>query len=220
MELEEKEPARVFIVDPHPLLREGLAAEIACQRDMEICGEAGNATEARAKIASTAPDLVVFEVSRKHELDWQFIDDIQRRKTAPRVLVLSGLEEDVHAQRALAAGASGFVSKERTGDTIVDAIRLVLQGNVYFRSESIGAPLGESVDRFDGLRAVQTTLTERELQVFQLIGRGFPSKKIARRMNISVNTVDSYRAKIKKKLNLKTGADLTHRAIRWVMMKE
>jgi DNA-binding NarL/FixJ family response regulator len=207
----------VFIVDDHPIVREGLVQQINRCPDLVVCGEANEAREAFAVINKLAPDLVVVDINLPGRSGLELIKDLRALHPRLPLLVLSMHEESVFAERALRAGARGYVSKQAGGDRFIEAVRRVLNGQVYM-SEAVAALV---IDTFTGRRvrgsgSPISLLTDRELEVFNLIGQAKEAKEIARRLGMSAKTVEAHRASIKRKLRLKTGPELTRRAVLWV----
>lgn len=213
-------PARkcILIVDDHPAVREALAIRISKTTDLEVCGEAEDVASATSLAASLQPDVIIIDLTLKHGSDG--IDLIKRIKTRnpnARMLVWSMHSESIYAQRALRAGALGYITKEQATDRIVEAIREVLDGKVY-----LSPAMTENVLRYSvGKKGKQVarpaidSLSDRELEVFRQIGRGAKTKEIAAVMHLSVKTVETYRVRIREKLGLNSGSELAHHAILW-----
>jgi DNA-binding NarL/FixJ family response regulator len=215
----DKPVAKILIVDDHPAVREGLGILISRQRDLEVCGEAADVPKALQLVAATNPDAAVIDISLETGNGIDLIKRIKARNAGVRMLVWSMHNENLYAERALRAGAMGYIHKREATSKIVDAIRLVLQDKVYL-SESIAARmLRRTVGRVGP--AMESTsvesLSDRELEVFQLIGQGLDTHQVAEKMCISTRTVESYRSRIKEKLNLEKGADLFRQAVQWAM---
>ena len=216
MTLEQKSSGRVTvaIVDDHPLVREGLAARISSQPDMEVCGEAADIESALELIVSKRPSIALIDIALR---DGHGIDLIKRIVAAgvnTRMLVVSAYEESFFAERALRAGALGYINKQELQGRVVDAMRTVLRGERYLSAAMAQRLIAQAI----GSRLAQggtETLTDRELQIFQLIGRGRSTREIARELNVSVHTVDSHREHIRAKLDLHTGTELIQRAVQW-----
>jgi DNA-binding NarL/FixJ family response regulator len=212
-------PARkkILIVDDHPVVREGLAMRIAVQTDLEVCGEAEDVPGALALLRSLQPDLAVIDISLKKGNGLDLIASIKERHPATRVLVWSMYAENLYAERALRAGARGYLHKGRATSQLLDAIRAVLAGKVYV-SEEVAAEL---LHRVAGGKAVERSpidlLSNRELQAFELMGQGQTTEKIAALMGVSPKTVETYRARIKEKLGLNNVTELVQRATRWLL---
>jgi DNA-binding NarL/FixJ family response regulator len=204
----------VAIVDDHPLVREGLAARISAQPDMEVCGEAADIESALDLVVSKRPSLVIVDIALK---DGHGIDLIKRIVAAgvkTRMLVVSAYDESFFAERALRAGALGYINKQELQSKVIEAMRAVLRGERYLSSAMAQRLIAQAI----GSKVAQVgteTLTDRELQIFQLIGRGRSTREIARELNVSVHTIDSHREHIRSKLDLHTGTELIQRAVQW-----
>jgi DNA-binding NarL/FixJ family response regulator len=211
--------ARVLIVDDHPAVREGLAAQILAQPDLEVCGEADDVAGALTALQSTKPDVAVIDISLKTGSGIDLIKRIKARDGAVRLLAWSMYPEDLYAERALRAGAMGYVHKGRATREIIEAIRSVLAGKVFLSEELSAKLLGRLVGgQAETVRASPDgALTDRELEVFGLMGRGLTTHQIAENMHLSSKTVETYRARIKDKLGLNTMAELIQRATQWVL---
>jgi DNA-binding NarL/FixJ family response regulator len=210
--------ARVFIVDDHPLVREWLGSLIARETDLEVCGDAEDATTALAVLAAARADIVVVDLSLKHSSGLDLIHDLQTRFPQTAVLILSMHEETSFAERAVRAGARGYVLKRESGSSVVTAIRTVLRGQFY-ASEPLAAELLGRLAKSPLERVAESpadSLSERELAVFERRGLGRTSKLIAEELNVSVKTVESYEARIKQKLGLRGAGELLRAAVRWV----
>lgn len=212
-------PARrkILIVDDHPMMRDGLAALITAQPDLAVCAQAASAPEALAAVETHWPDLVLMDISLPGKSGLEAIKDIQAIASGQAVLVISMHDEALYAERVLRAGARGYVMKQEGGKRIMEAIRAVLEGRVFV-SEKMSARI---MDAFTGRRAGPTaspveTLTDREFEVFQLIGQGRSTKEIAGQLHLSVKTVEVHRVNIKAKLKLATSPELIHYAVRWL----
>jgi DNA-binding NarL/FixJ family response regulator len=211
--------ARILIVDDHPAVREGLALRISRQQDMEVCGEASDVGEALRCVANSNPDVAIVDVSLRtgHGLD--LIKRIKARGNSIPILVWSMHSESLYAERALRAGAMGYITKEHATDKIIAAIRRVLDGKVYLSDSLAESLLNRAVGK--GRSAVEQSpidiLSDRELEVFQFLGQGLDTQQIAERMHISPKTVETYRARLKEKLNLTSGSELLRKAMQWVL---
>jgi DNA-binding NarL/FixJ family response regulator len=208
--------AKVLVVDDHPVVRQGLALLIRHEHDMEVCGEAETAHEALKAIAATEPDVAIVDLSLKGVSGLELIKDMKVRFPKLPILVLSMSDENVYAERALRAGARGYMMKEEATEKVLLAIRRVLGGQLYL-SDSMASRL---LTQFVAGRVAATspidTLSDRELEVFQLIGRGLGAGDIARTLHLSPKTIETYRAHIKDKMNLATSTELLQHAIRYV----
>ncbi len=207
---------RILIVDDHPLLREGVAQRINRETDLVVCAEAASAAEALEAVAAHEPDMAVVDISLGGKNGIELIKDLKVRQPKLPVIVLSVHDESLYAERALWAGARGYVMKQETTDALIQAIRRVRTGQVYV-SERVA---GKILNRIAGHRSGETTspvdeLSDRELEIFQLIGDGYSTGEIARRLHISPKTVLTHREGIKRKLSLPGAATLTRFAIHW-----
>jgi DNA-binding NarL/FixJ family response regulator len=213
--------ARVAVVDDHPLFRERLCQLINHELDMQVCGEAEGAEQALGLIRSTRPNLAIVDVALKASSGLELIRSIKALSIGVPVLVLSMHEESVYADRALRAGASGYITKSQEAAEVLTAIRSVLAGKIYLSPEMTNdllKNLGSTGTR--GTPRSIDRLTERELQVLELVGRGRTTREIAEMLKLGIATIDTYRARIKEKMNLRNATDLVHFAIRWVSEKE
>jgi DNA-binding NarL/FixJ family response regulator len=214
-----KTRARVLIVDDHPAVREALALRIRRQRELEVCGEAADMSEALRLVAETQPDISVVDISLKAGNGIDLIKRIRDRNDHVRLLVWSMHSEALYAERALRAGALGYVNKDEATDRIVEAIRRVLAGKVYLSEAMANRMLQRAVGgaRDEVTRSPLDVLADRELEVFRLIGEGVRTAEIAERLHLSVKTVETYRDRIRKKLGLSDGTKLAHCATQWVL---
>ncbi len=209
-------PTKVFIVDDHPVVRLGLAEVINREADLTVCGEAADVTEAMRKMEASHPDVVIIDISLEGESGIELIEHIRARWPSVKMLVSSAHDERVFAGRVLRAGAMGYLSKREALTKIVEALRQVLRGEVYLSPQMATVLLqrvaaGKSLD-LDPVEA----LSNRELQVFEMIGQGLTTQEIARKLQVSPKTVESHREGVKMKLNLRNSAQLTRRAFQWV----
>lgn len=210
---------RVLLVDDHPLVRERLAEIITREPDLECVGEAEDRMQAVAAIETLAPDLAIVDITLKNSDGLDLIKDIHYRWPHIAVLVVSMHAAEAYAERALRAGARGFITKQEASRDILVAIRRVLQGTVYLNERIAAQIIGRmaspddeaSTDRDPG-----QVLADRELQVLELTGMGLNNRQIAQRLHIGVKTVETYRARIREKLDITDPADLLQRAIAWV----
>jgi DNA-binding NarL/FixJ family response regulator len=211
--------SRVLIVDDHPAVREALALRIGSQRDLEVCGEAADMDEALRLLDETGPHLAVVDIKLKTSNGIDLIKRIRDRYDHVRILVWSAHSEALYAERALRAGAQGYVNKDQATDCIIEAIRRVLVGKVYLSEAMTEALLERSVGgACEGLtRSPFDVLADRELEVFRLIGEGVKTAAIAERLHLSVKTVETYRDRIRQKLDLSDGTKLAHYATQWVL---
>lgn len=209
--------ARIFIVDDHPLVRDGLAARLAREADMEVCGDADSVEQAAIQIQAKRPDVVIVDLSlgRQHGLD--LLRRVQATNGQVKMLVLSTYDEVLYAERALRAGAMGYVNKAASWEVVVEAIRTVLKGKRYLSPQLAELLLDQSLGNNQARpSSLVASLTDRELEVFRLMGQGLSTGQIARQLFLSTHTIDSHRENIKRKVKLKSGAELTHLATLWV----
>jgi DNA-binding NarL/FixJ family response regulator len=208
---------KVFLVDDHPLVRELLTQLIQRESDLEVCGEAEDAPEAVAGIEQCHPDIVIADISLKKTHGLELVKDLQARSPELPVLVLSMHDESLYAERVLRAGAKGYITKQEATKKILLAIRQVLSGQIYVSEKMATRMLHKLVvGRPQEQSSPVERLTDRELEVFQLIGRGQGTRKIAEDLHLGIKTVESYRARIKEKLKLTDGTQLLQQAIQWV----
>lgn len=208
--------ARIFLVDDHPLVREWLTNLIHQQSDLIVCGEAETASQALLGIAESEPDLAVVDISLEGTSGIELIKSVRALRPPVPIIVLSMHDEDLYAERALRAGARGYIMKRETATRIIVAIRQVLQGKLYL-SERLMASFAEKfVDgRVPAGRPSVDLLSNRELEVFQLLGQGYETRQIAERLQVSMKTVQAFCARIKEKLDLGNATELLREAIRW-----
>jgi DNA-binding NarL/FixJ family response regulator len=207
---------KVLLVDDHPLVREGLVNLISQQSDLQICGEAGNEPQALELIRTVQPHVAIVDISLESGSGIELIKSIKALLPAVTVLVLSMHDESLYAERALRAGARGYVMKREAAKKVIEAIRCVLAGQLYV-SDKIAALMAE---KFIGGRPAATAspieqLSDRELEVFQLLGLGQNTRQIADHLHVGFKTVQAYCARIKEKLNLANATELLREAIRW-----
>lgn len=211
---------RVLLVDDHPILRAGLANVLELEPHLTICGQADNPNQALLIAEREEPDLAIIDLSLRSGDGIELIKDLRLRCPRSRTLVLSMHDEAVYAERALRAGARGYVMKQEKLELLLLAISRVLDGQIYV-SENVAA---QAVKRLAGVNdgeaptgvgAYVESLTDRELQVFRLIGRGLGTRLIAESLHLSRKTIESHRENIKSKLNLPNGSELVQRAIQW-----
>ena len=211
-----RERARILLVDDHPLVRERLAEVINREADLIVCGEAGDRQEASRAILAKPPDLVIIDLTLKGSNGLELIKDIRARWPRMRMLVVSMHDESLYAERAIHAGAMGYITKQEATRKILLAIRRVLAGGIYLNEKIANRILSRLTARPDSVTATPAELlADREFQVFELTGRGLNTHDIASRLHIGVKTVETYRARIKDKLKLKDASELLQLAITW-----
>jgi DNA-binding NarL/FixJ family response regulator len=208
---------RILLVDDHAVVRYGMAQIINRERDLMVCGEEEDAANALSAIGKLKPDLVIADISLKDSSGLELMRNIKAQYTGLPVLVVSAHDESVYAEIAFRAGGLGYLMKAEALEKIIIAIRRVLSGNIYV-SEALGAKMLRQ--QFGGHSSVQEPIAERlsdrELEVFQLIGQWKKTSEIARQLHLSIKTIEYYREQIKQKLNLQNGSELTQQATTWV----
>ena len=212
-----QEKWRILLVDDHPMVRERLAEVIQREADLVVCGEAEERLRALEMIAATQPHLAIVDLTLKHSHGMELIKDIRSQYPALVILVVSMHDELLHAERVIRAGARGYITKQEATKKIMLAIRTVLDGKTYL-SEKMAAQIaagavGDSRAK-PGLPVAK--LSDRELLVFEMIGHGHSTRQIADELHLDMRTIETYRARIKEKLNLKDANDLLQYAIRWM----
>ena len=203
--------ARILIVDDHPIVRQGLKLMINAEADLTIAGEAQSEQEARDMVRELKPDAVIVDLTLGDGDGFNVVRHLHAHYPEIKVLVLSMHEESVYAERLLAEGASGYIMKQAVTDQLVIALRTVLRGELYL-SESLQQRMAR---RAGGDGDLRRRLSVRELQVLSLIGDGQTTREIAEALSLSVKTIESHRAAIKRKLGLETSAQLVQYAIKW-----
>jgi DNA-binding NarL/FixJ family response regulator len=211
-----RQKVRLMLVDDHPLVRERLAEIINREPDLVVCGEAEDRHEALAAVPACQPDLMIVDLALKNSDGLELIKDIRVRWPKVQMLVVSMHDESLFAERVIRAGAQGYITKQEATRKILQAIRRVLSGSIYLNERVAAHMIGRLSNRNGTLAATPTEmLADRELQVFTLIGRGLSTHDIAERLHIAVKTVETYRARIKEKLQLKDSSELLQCAISW-----
>lgn len=212
--------ARILIVDDHPIVRDGLIAAMSRYPDLQVCGEASTIADAIKLIDTEVPDLTIIDLSLPDGSGLELIKRIKAHDIATKMLVLSMSDESLYAERVLRAGASGFLHKQEAREKLINAIRQILDGHIFV-SEAISERLLQQV--MGGNKPLQaspiSTLSDRELEVFELIGQGHSSSDIAHRLHLGIKTIETHRYRIKEKLNLKNGAEVVRHATQWVLEK-
>jgi DNA-binding NarL/FixJ family response regulator len=207
---------RVFIIDDHPIVRQGLALFINREPDLVVCGDAEEANAALRLIGELKPDLVMLDISLNGPDGLDLLKTIRGRDQNLPVLILSMMDEALYAERALRAGANGYIMKQQATEQVLTAIRRILGGEIYLSERMANKMLHLFVGGSPSEPSSPVAdLTDRELEVFRLIGEGHGTRQIADELHLSVKTVESYQAHIKEKLLLKNGRELVQRAIQW-----
>jgi DNA-binding NarL/FixJ family response regulator len=211
---------RILIVDDHPIMRRGLIQLLSLEPGLQIHGDVGTAAEALAVCLSDPPDLVLADISLPDKNGLELIKDLRAINDQLRIIVVSMHEESLYAGRVLRAGARGYVMKEEAPESLIQAIRTVLQGGIFVSQKVSAKIIEEFSNQTKGVDGPVSRLTDRELEIFRMIGEGHGSRDIAGRLNISVRTIGAHRAHIKDKLGLRDATELVHRAVSWVKTGE
>jgi DNA-binding NarL/FixJ family response regulator len=209
--------AKILLVDDHAVVRYGVAQLINREKDLVVCGEEEDASKALDAIERLRPDMVIADISLKESSGLELMRNIQAHHPKLPVLVMSAHDESIYAEIAFRAGAQGYLMKEEAIEKTLTAIRRVLAGSIYV-SDALGAKMLEQQIRghIDTSVPPLKTLTDRELEVLQLIGQWKPTRQIAEELHLSVKTIEYYREQLKQKLNLKNASELTQYATSWV----
>jgi len=215
----QKKNIRILLVEDHPLVRESLKRIIQHQPDLDVCGETDNGSQALELVAETRPHLVILDLTLKDSHGLELIKNLNDSYPKVLSLVFSMHEEILHAERAIRAGARGYVAKEESPAKILYAIRKVLDGEIYWSEKAASWVASQIASRpRPSANFSVDLLTDRELQVFELMGGGLSTRQIAAMLHIDTSTVETYRARIKEKLNLKSSPELLQYAIRFQML--
>ena len=206
--------ARIVLIDDHPLVRDGLTARIGAEPDLEVCGEAAEPQAGLELIRARRPDLAIVDLALRNGNGLDLVKAVRAEDGGPRILVVSVYEEELFAERLLRAGAQGYLNKQELHGSVLEAIRAVLAGQIY-RGGRASPPSPEGPAR----RTAEDLdrLSDRELQIFDLIGRGAVTRDIAARLGLSVHTIESHREHIRAKLGLRNGAELLRAAVIWTI---
>jgi DNA-binding NarL/FixJ family response regulator len=209
---------KILLVDDHPIMRHGMAQLIGAEPDLKVCAECGSAADGLKAVEKLKLDLVIADLTLPGKHGLEFVKDVQALRPGLKVLVLSMHDEELYAERALRAGARGYLMKETAADHLIKAARRILDGGIYLSDNMAGVML----EMVAGNRQKGPTptgldrLTDRELEVLQLIGQGRGTRQIADQLHVSVRTIDAHRAHIKEKLQLPDGNALMRYAVRWM----
>jgi DNA-binding NarL/FixJ family response regulator len=207
----------VLLVDDHPLVRRGLAEVISRESDMETCGEAGDVSEALGEVERCKPDIVVVDLTLKTGHGLELLERLKAHAPNLKTLVSSMHDETLFAERVLRAGARGYVTKQEPPEVLVRAIRQVLRGELYLSPRMTSRLLNRVVVGASTQEDPVQTLSNREVEVYEMIGQGLTIQQIASRLHLSPKTIETHREKIKQKLNVKSSAELNRRAVQWVI---
>lgn len=206
----------VLVVDDHPLLRQGLALLINQQQDMEVCGEAEEAQTAMQLIAQRRPDVLILDISLNGPDGLELLKSIRASDSDLPVLILSMHDEAIYAERALRARANGYIMKQEASEKVLVAIRRILNGDIYLSDRMQNKMLQQFIGGAPSMiQSRIASLSDRELEVFRLIGEGRATREIAEELRLSVKTVETYQAHLKEKLSLRSGRELIQHAIQW-----
>ena len=209
--------ARVFLIEDHPIVVQGLTQIINQERDLIVCGHAAGVHYAREEIRRLKPDLAVADIALKEINGLELIKALRSQFPELPILTLSMHDEAVYAERSLRAGAGGYIMKDQATENLVGAIRKVLSGDIYLSERMTSVLLHQIAERrTPGLLSPVERLSDRELEVFELIGKGHGTKEIANELHLSIKTIESYREQIKQKLSLHNATQLIQDALRWV----
>jgi DNA-binding NarL/FixJ family response regulator len=212
---------KVFVVDDHPIVRQGLAQLINREPDLEVCGEAGDSQAARQAIPQISPDILVLDISLNGPDGIELLKTIRQGDAALPVLILSMHDESIYAERALRAGANGYIMKQEAAEKVLVAVRRILDREVYVSERVANKMLQQYIGRSTAVtHSPIENLTDRELEVFRLIGQGYGTRQIAEDLHLSVKTVESYQAHIKEKMAFHSARELVQHAIQWVISEK
>jgi DNA-binding NarL/FixJ family response regulator len=209
--------ARVFVVDDHPIVRQGIALLINRESDLFVCGDAEDVASAVRQIEVLHPDIILLDISLNGRDGLELLKIVRGRDQRLPILILSMLDESLYAERALRAGANGYIMKQEATEKVLVAIRRILDGELYVSDRVASTMLHQFVGGSAPVLKASpiADLTDRELEVFRLIGEGHATRQIAEELHISIKTVESYQAHIKEKLSLKNARELVQRAVQW-----
>ncbi|MCY3012642.1 MAG: response regulator transcription factor [Planctomycetota bacterium] len=210
-------PARILIVDDHSMVREGLRLRISAFADLEVCGEATTEEEAMVLIEQSNPQLIIVDISLKSGHGLELMKRVKASYPNIKMLVSSGFQESLYAERSLRAGALGYLNKQDSGEKVIDAIRTVLRGERYVSPEITQRLVSQALGNKNESKDPIDLLTDRELEILRMIGKGQTSGAIANDLFLSSHTIDTHRENIKRKLGLKNAAELSRRAVQFVL---
>tara|TARA_R110002095_G_scaffold91424_2_gene79796 strand:+ start:2154 stop:2822 length:669 start_codon:yes stop_codon:yes gene_type:complete len=213
-----QQKTRIMIVDDHPIVREGYSRLIERESNLQVCAEADSKVDAIKKIMQDPPDLLIVDLSLKDGSGLELIKDIKSQFKQIKMLTVSMHDENLFAERCIRAGALGFVNKQQAAEQLIKAVYRVLEGKVFLSSEMTERMICRSIgsENYSNESPIES-LSDRELEVFEQIGQGETTRKIAEKLNLSPKTVETYRENIKHKLNLGNATELTRNAIQWVL---
>ncbi len=213
--------AKIIIVDDHPIVRQGLGDLINREKDLVVCAQAENASQAIKAIKTQDPDMVIVDISLKEGSGLELIKDVKFKFDTVPMLVLSMHPEFLYAERALRAGAKGYIMKQEPNKEVIGAIRKILDGALYLSDKMMQKLVNKLVDvEGEAGQSISDRLSDRELEVFSLLGQGNGTRQIADKLHLSVKTIETYRSHIKEKLNFESASELLHHAFLWVNSKD
>ena len=207
---------KVYLVDDHPIMRQGLAQLINHEPDLIVVGEANDAHDALTGILEFSPDLVIIDISLPGKNGLELIKDIRAHQRNVALLIHSMHDESLYVERVLRAGAQGYIMKQEGARKLIEAVRKVLSGEIYVSSSMSGKILEIFSGRRSNSQDPVESLSDRQFEIFQMIGQGKGTRAISEELSVSVKTVDAHRANIKEKLHLSSGVELVRYAVRWV----
>lgn len=219
--LPKRNARRILIVDDHPIVRQGLRRLMENEEDLSVCGEVETARDARTAIKDLNPDAVIVDISLKQGDGIELVRDVRAHYATLPMLVLSMHDEAIYAERMLAAGANGYIMKQAASEQFLASLRRVLDGGIYV-SEAVGSNMIQKFASGGSYTSANPIdrLSNRELQILHMIGKGMSTRETANSLNLSIKTVESHRQRIKRKLNLNTGAQLVQYAVNWFAGRE
>lgn len=220
METETK-TIRILIVDDHPIIRHGLSQLINQEEDLLVCGEAENAQQALEAARTLQPDVALVDISLKETSGLDLVTELKRTSAGLPVVMLTMHDEAVYAERSLQVGAQGYVMKQEPPERVIEAVRTVMNGEIYLSGAMTSKMLKKIAESPSNREPTPVDqLSVRELEIFELIGQGNSTRQVAEQLDLSIKTVDAHRANIKKKLELKSGTELVQMAIKWTLSQE
>ena len=213
---DEKDKIRIFLVDDHPVVRQGIRLLVNQEPDLMVCGDADNAADAIRGIEAAKPRLAIVDLSLKESSGLELIKDLQIRCPKVLILVLSMHDESFYAERVLRAGARGYITKEEGTEKVVEGIRRILRGEIFLSEKMASKMISKLVDGpAASAKFSVDRLSDRELEIFELIGEGLGTREVAEKLHLSIKTIESHREHIKEKLKLENATELLKHAIQW-----
>jgi len=212
-----RSPVKILIVDDHPSVREGLALRISLHTDLTVCGEADSEDQALELVKKAGPDLVLVDISLKSGHGIELIKRIRSLDPTIKMLVISGFQESLYAERAFRAGALGYLNKQESNEKMIEAIRTVLAGERFLSPEISRRLINQALGASDVTKTPIEQLTDRELEIFRMIGEGLTTSAIASQLFLSTHTIDTHRENIKRKLAVSNAAELSRTAVQWLL---